>query len=219
MSIKDKNTISKDIPENFNEIITGVMLGDGTIRMNGSYALLSIQQTDELLVQLLWSMCNKLNLVSLNVKSLTRINKESGKEKKKVFYFQTLTFPYFTDLYKKWYELDSAGKRIRKKLPLALENSLTPVALAHWVMGDGTFDSSGRHQRIIICTDSFNLEEINVLRSILLDKYNISTRIKSGKIGDKVYYRISITGEDKNKFQDLVKPFMVSSLLCRIGLK
>jgi hypothetical protein len=53
LSLKDKHQISNNIPKEFNEIITGVMLGDGSLRLNGHYALLSIHQTDESLVNLL----------------------------------------------------------------------------------------------------------------------------------------------------------------------
>lgn len=45
---------------------------------------------------------------------------------------------------------------------------LTPIAIAYWTMGDGTFDK-GRGQRKILCTDSFSLNEINRFRSILLE--------------------------------------------------
>jgi LAGLIDADG DNA endonuclease family len=84
-------------------------------------------------------------------------------------------------------------------------------------MGDGTYDK-GRNQRIILCTDCFNLSKINYLRTILLDKYKINTRVKSGKRASNTYYRISISGENRKKFQDLVSPFIIPSLLYRIGL-
>jgi LAGLIDADG DNA endonuclease family len=100
LSLDDKHQISKIIPENFNEVLTGLMLGDGSLRMNGHHALLSIQQTEESLVNLLWSICNEYKLVSKPVNFLIRINKNTGNEKKKVYYFSTLTFPYFTKLYK-----------------------------------------------------------------------------------------------------------------------
>jgi hypothetical protein len=216
MSIKDKDEISNNLPDIFNEIMTGVLLGDGSLRLNGHHALLSIQQTDESLVNLLWSICNKYKLVSMNVNILTRINNKTGKEKKKVYYFTTLTFPYFTKFYKNWYEFDKDNVK-RKKMPINLEKYLSPIAIAHWIMGDGTFDG-GRHQRIIICTDCFNLSEINYLRFILLNKFKISSRVKPGKRQGKMYYRISITGENRKNFQNLVSPFIVSSLLYRIGL-
>lgn len=46
---------------------------------------------------------------------------------------------------------------MQKKILLTnLETYLTPIAIAYWSMGDGIFDK-GRGQRIILCTDSFNL--------------------------------------------------------------
>jgi hypothetical protein len=42
-----KISISKNIPDKFKEIMVGVLLGDGNLRMNGNHALLSIQQTDK----------------------------------------------------------------------------------------------------------------------------------------------------------------------------
>ena len=92
-----------------------MLLGDGTLRMNGHHALLSIQQTDESLVNLLWTICDKYKLVNKKVQQLYRFNKLTGKEKKIVYYFQTITFPYFTSIYNDWYILDKTNK-IRIKI-------------------------------------------------------------------------------------------------------
>lgn len=56
--------ISNNVPDSLKEIIMGVLLGDGTIKMNGHHAVLSIQQTDEAIVDRLWSMCNEHKLVN-----------------------------------------------------------------------------------------------------------------------------------------------------------
>ena len=56
--------------DEFKDIITGVLLRKGSIRMNGRQALLSIQQTDEFIVNLLWLICNKYGLVNKKVKCL-----------------------------------------------------------------------------------------------------------------------------------------------------
>jgi hypothetical protein len=45
MSNADKLLISNNIPLYFKEIITGMLLSDATLRMNGNMALLGIQQT------------------------------------------------------------------------------------------------------------------------------------------------------------------------------
>ena len=196
--------------------MTGVLLGDGCLKMNGKHALLSIQQTDEALVNLLWTICNKYGLISKQVKCLSRINKITGNDKKKVYYFQTLTFPYFTFLFNEWYKLDNIQKINKKIVPISVKENLTPIALAHWIMGDGTFDG-GRAQRIIICTDSFELSEVNRLRFIILNKYNINSYVKSFQNGNNLVHRIVISGENRKRFQLLISPYIVPSLLYRIG--
>jgi len=193
--------------------MVGLLLGDGTVRKQGHISLLAIQQTDEALVNLLWSICNKYKLVNKKVQCLYRINPITGKEKKIVYYFQTLTLPYFNIFFDEWYKIDIVNNSRKKVLPLDLETSLIPLAIAHWVMGDGTFDK-GKAQRIIICTDCFSLIEVNYLRSILLKKYIIDSYIKRSKSGkDKWIYRIAISGKNRMKFQKLVCPYMIPTLL------
>ena len=45
MSLDDKIKVSNNISSEFKEIITGMLFSDGSLRMNGNMALLSIQQT------------------------------------------------------------------------------------------------------------------------------------------------------------------------------
>lgn len=51
MSKEEKIRVSKNIPEWFKQVVCGIMLSDGSIRMNGKQALLSIQQTHQELTQ------------------------------------------------------------------------------------------------------------------------------------------------------------------------
>ena len=137
--------------------MTGLLLGDGTLRKQGHNSLLAIQQTDEALVNLLWSICNKYKLVNKKVQS-------------------------FNFFYDEWYKIDIINNSRKKVLPLDLETSLTPLAIAHWTMGDGTFDK-GKAQCIILCTDCFSLTEVDYLRSILLKKYTIDSAPGSLRLG------------------------------------
>jgi len=213
----EKINISNYIPDEFKEILVGLLLGDGCIKMHGNLALLSIQQTDKELIDYLWNICNKYNIVKVEVKSLIRINNVTGKNKKIVYYFQSLTLPYFTAIYREWYIYSKRKNKNIKIIPNELEKYLTPLAIAHWVMGDGTFDK-GKNQRIVLCTDCFTLDEVNILSSILLEKYNIISRIKSAIYGKYLIHRITMTGENRRKFHELVTPFIILSLKYRIGL-
>lgn len=51
MSKEEKIRVSNSIPDWFKQVVCGIMLSDGSIRMNGKQALLSIQQTHPELTQ------------------------------------------------------------------------------------------------------------------------------------------------------------------------
>jgi len=79
--------------------MTGVLLGKGCLKTNGKTYFIIFSTT---LMNILWSVCIKYGLISKQVKRLFRIYKVTGKDKKKVYYFQTLTVPYFTFLSNEW---------------------------------------------------------------------------------------------------------------------
>jgi hypothetical protein len=64
VSPEDKLRYSNQVPSCFDQVMCGLMLGDGSLRLNGGEALLSIQQTHSELVINLWDICNTLNLVT-----------------------------------------------------------------------------------------------------------------------------------------------------------
>ena len=41
------------------------------------------------------------------------------------------------------------------------------ISLAYWIMDDGYFDSYGRAQTVLLCTESFTKEECIILQSLL----------------------------------------------------
>ena len=51
MSKEEKIRVSNSIPDWFKQVVCGIMLSDGSIRMDGKQALLSIQQTHQELTQ------------------------------------------------------------------------------------------------------------------------------------------------------------------------
>lgn len=132
VSPEDKEKLSKALPSSFDEINTGMMLGDGNIRMNGKHALLSIQQKNKEFVDHLWIICNGFDLVVNPVKKLIRVDKRSHNTTI-AYGFQTLTLPYFTDLYKRWYQ--KVGKTTVKIIPVDIEELLTPLAMLIGLQG------------------------------------------------------------------------------------
>ena len=53
-------------------------------------------------------------------------------------------------------------------------NDLTPIALAHWIMGDGIFNGT----TLLLCTDSYSIKEVVLLINVLVIKYDIHCTIR-----------------------------------------
>ena len=189
------------------------MLGSGSMRMNGKHVLLSVQQKNKEFVDHLWTICNGLNIIVNPVKKLIRLDKRSHKTTI-TYGFQTLTLPYFTNLYKQWYQ--KIGKTTVKVIPIDIDKTFTPLAITYWVAGDGTFDKS--RSRIILCTDNFTKEECELLQDIFIKKYNIETYLKLSDVKSKDQYRIVISKRELIKFQTLVVNYLHPSMYYKIGL-
>jgi hypothetical protein len=212
MSPEDKEKYSNAVPQSFDEIMCGVMLGDGSIRMHGSNALLSIQQTHREIVDNLWNICFSYNLVNTPVGELIR------KNWKPVYHFKTFTMPYFTRLFNAWYT--NINGRSIKVIPAGIDKLLTPIALAHWIMGDGGFDGHGRGAgRVTLFTNNFTLEEVELLQKLLLDKFGLESALfKVANKDSKRGYAIRIPSRSLSTLQSIVAPHIYPGMFYKIGM-
>jgi len=106
---EEKAAISKNIPPEIQEVITGMMLGDGHIRMHGNDAHMGIHQKDKEFVELLWNMFNCIGIVKAAPKLNTHLNKRDGNTTIS-YIFYTFTLPYFTTLFNQWYKVIDGKK-------------------------------------------------------------------------------------------------------------
>nr|YP_010146953.1 hypothetical protein K4014_mgp14 [Cyclocybe aegerita]QQP21461.1 hypothetical protein [Cyclocybe aegerita] len=88
MPKEEKIRVSNNVPDWFKQVVCGLMLSDASIRMNGSQATMSVQQTHKELTEEVWKMCFQLNLVLSDIHIIDRINR------KLVYSFQTLSLPF-----------------------------------------------------------------------------------------------------------------------------
>ena len=112
--------------------------------------------------------------------------------------------PCFTELYFLFYP--NGVKIILENI----YNMLTPVALAHVIMGDGYAQLYG----LIICTESYSAKDVVILMNVLIIKY----RLKCNCYEVLTRPRIYIKAQSMFILQDLVKPYMTKSMLYKIGL-
>ena len=115
----------------------------------------------------------------------------------------TRSLPCFTKLYSLYYP---NGVKI---VPADIYNLLTPIALAHWIQGDGAKKNKG----ITLCTDNFTIQEVVLLMNILLIKFYIKSTIHK----EKNYYRIYINNSELSKIIPYIKPYFVNSFLYKIS--
>jgi ubiquinol-cytochrome c reductase cytochrome b subunit len=115
------------------------------------------------------------------------------------------TFSSLMWIYNSFY-INIDGKNI-KRVPDWIEEYITPIGLAHWIMQDG---SRQNKQGISIATNSFTYEECLFLSNILNRKYKLkSTVMKTGYLNQ---WRISIWKESMIILVSIVKPYIIEEM-------
>jgi len=113
-----------------------------------------------------------------------------------------------------WYK-EIKGKYI-KVLPLNIEEILTPLGLAHWIMGDGYFADG----TVKICTDNFTRLEVLKLIEIVDKKLGIKSTInKRTNPNGNIKWRIRISKLSMEKLIKLVIPYFIPEMLYKLGIR
>lgn len=209
MSIAEKAEVSANIPLYFKEIMIGMLLSDASLRMNGTMALLSVQQTHAELTNGLWQMCWDLKLILSNVYVMNR------NHWKTIYAYQSLTFPFFTDLFKVWYT--NVGGHNVKVLPEYVLEMFSPLSFAYFIMGDGSlYASCGR---ICLHLNNFTLAEVELIQKMLSSKFDIeSYNIRHNNSDPERGYVVNIPRRDVDKVCEFTKAYIYPSLQYKLGL-
>ena len=101
--------------------------------------------------------------------TLSKKKKKLGDSFHDCYRFNTYAFSSLLDLYKLFYNSNK-----KKVIPNNIEELLTPLALAIWIMDDGTFKSPG----VRIATNCFTKQEVELLVKALEKKFNIKSSLK-----------------------------------------
>jgi len=130
------------------------------------------------------------------------------------YWFSTRSLPLLTKLDKEWYQYVD-GKYV-KFIPRNIKILLKPIGLAHWIMGDGFWANGG----IIICTDCFSFEEVNMLVDAIRKNFGLDARIitRISNNGTKCW-RIRIRGSSVKDLRNLIIPYMIPEMLYKVGIK
>ncbi len=191
------------LPLYHRSVIVGLLLSDGGLSFSNKTAVNALLRFSQSFAQykyfwfvffILSPFCSKYPY------SRTQVRKGSVNYSMELY---TRTLPCFTELYHIFY---INGKKV---IPENIYHLLTPVSLAHLIMGDGGAQSSG----IRIGTDSFSVKECVLLINVLIIKFGIDCSIHMQKGKPRIY----IPASSKKAFIQLVKPHMISSMYYKLG--
>lgn len=187
------------------EIIIGKLLGDGhaetqtegrTYRLKFEHSYSQKEYIDWLYKEL-----ESLASGTPSIKKQTVKNIEYMK-----YWFNTITSSSFRFYAQQFY------KNRKKIVPKLIHRWLTPLTLAVWFMDDGSIKSKN-HKAKIINTQSFSKEDIERLINVLLVKYGVKAKLRKQKEG----YQIYLLSETIEKFEDLISPYIISSMQYKLG--
>jgi hypothetical protein len=189
----------------FNQLLVGVMLGDGWLERHGQGVRLGISLSDrfadvaQFYLVLLYGMgyTDRLELGN----PLRRSHRATAKP---YYQLRTFTFANLVPLYDIWYNCD---QKVSKRLPDTgvLYELLTPFALSVWIMGDGSGMRDGGFK---ISSHSFTRNQNQLLCDILLHKYGINANVLNE--GSKYTY-IRVLKRSTRLLRTIVKPYLLPS--------
>lgn len=189
-------------------IIFGSLLGDAHAekRLNGMGTRISFFQEDShveyifFLHKLLseYGYCNSKNPV---------IGRRLGSKGKlrKIVRFTTWTYTSFNWIRELWYENNI------KRVPNCIGEYLTPLALAIWIMDDGSKVNKG----LKFSTNSFTYNECLMLVNVLSENFNIKASVQSA--GSKDQYIIYVWKESMNDLRNIVNPYIIAEMKYKIS--
>lgn len=193
-----------NLPNDIKSIIVGIILSDGHMAFNqkakNAYLILNQSLAKSAYVYFVFSFLSHYcqSYPKLNVSY--RLGKPSY-----ILRIATRSMPCITELYNKFYV-----NKVKIIKP-SIYNDLTPIALAHWITGDGSYNGKG----LVLCTDSFKIKEVVLLMNVLIIRYNINCTIT---YYSKKYPRIYIGKKYIKPLQKIVLPYMHKSMFYKLGL-
>lgn len=196
------------------EVLVGLLLGDGHIRRSGSNKAYitfeqSLKKKDYLqhVQDILKQEGADLNETREYTRTDSRYNSTTNS-----IYLSTKASESFKELADMF--LDKEGK---KTVPENISELLTVKGLAHWIMDDGQQVKAGG---VTLCTDSFNTEQVGLLKKALETNFNVITSIhnkKNTKTGS-MYERIYIQKSSLDAIKSDLKEHMIPKMYYKLNI-
>lgn len=207
----NKNTIK--ILEEFQkekelkEIAIGKILGDGSITDTGNLNFCHSSKQKEYIEHCyeLFKKFTKSGIKEYQNKRKDKIHKVLVFETKAIFKKELSIF----------YKYEEKNKKRIKLIPTFIEELITPISLAYRIMDDGYYDKPN----IKLCTHSFTLEEVNLLKNVLQSKFKLNCKISKIKVRDTglFWYLLIIKKDSLNLLWEMLSEHIIPSMRYKFG--
>jgi len=188
-------------------IIFGSLLGDAYAekRIGGVGTRITFYQEDSHVEYMIWlhDLISSRGYCSESIPTISRRIIKGGKVRN-IVRFRTWTYTSFNWIHNIWY-IDGI-----KRIPNCIDIYLTPLALAIWIMDDGSKVSQG----LKLCTNSYTYSECLYLIKILNDKFELKASVQSA--GAKNQYIIYIWKESMPLLRDIINPYIIPEMKYKI---
>lgn len=185
------------------QMVMGSLLGDGTITKSGAYSCShSIKQKEyfEHKMKVLYNLHS-------NCSQRYAHNYDHFKTIPESVHFTTGCNKYLYELRDIYYP---KGKKI---FPYEyLKDNLEAEGLAYWYCDDGYYKAGA----VMLCSDGYSVEDRNYMVDFFRNSFGVKTHIvNSGK--NRMRLRFNV--EDAPILIDLIRPYIIDSMLYKIGVK
>jgi hypothetical protein len=186
------------------QMIIGSLLGDGTITKSGAYSCShSIKQK----AYFDYKMSVLYNLHS-NCSQKYAHNYEWLKNKTESLHFTTGCNKYLYEMREIYYPYE------KKIFPYDhLMKNIKEEGLAYWYCDDGCFNNKSSR----LCTYGYSHDEQQLMVKLLKEKFNIDSSIYYRRSRNDYFIQLNI--EETKKFISMIRPYVVPSMLYKIGEK
>jgi len=208
MIIRDQKLDKKQIMEAF----CWMVLGDGSIEKaeRGNYRLAISHKLDSE-DYLYWkaSIIEQVTSWSINLRKQGSTGFNPGE---KYLRLRSSAHPWFTKVYERFY-----APLGRKSIDPHALKLLSPLGLAILYQDDGSYHYSiSAGHNILIHKLCFSKFELEALAKTIVDKFGIIFRINRDK-NKGLGYRLRMRASDRERFFELIDPYIVPSMLYKVG--
>lgn len=190
--------LSRKIPltQQQRQVVLGSLLGDGCVLRTKHGHVFAMTHSEAQREYLLW----KSELLGSLIQATPKVSNSSylGTPTKQVS-VQSIKHPDLTSIYELAYPDNT------KTVSIEWLNEIDSLGLAIWYMDDGSFMKNYHSRQIVLCTESFETSETELLRDWLYDKWKVETVLQPQKVKSGQRLRLRINRTKVSSFIDIVQ--------------